>query len=154
MRRLLAGVLTGALLLGCSGGSSSKRSVTTTLPESVVNNGTTTAIQVIERLTRAGMPIGLTTPHPTDDPVFQDFDDLLGKVDFKDTRLLSTKSDIDEAVDGGSVEVYRDERAAISASHDRGGYVFVVRNVLLHLATELAPEWVIAYRNALTTAVP
>ena len=77
MRRLLAGVLAGALLAGCSGGASSKSSVTTTLPESVVNNGTTTANQVIERLTRAGMPIGLTTPHPTDDPVFQEFDELL-----------------------------------------------------------------------------
>jgi len=155
VRRWLAGLLAAALLLGCSaGGSSSPKSATTTLPESVVNDGTAKANQVIDKLTRAGMPIGPTVAHPTTDPVFEDFDGLIGKVDFHDGRLLSAGSDIDEGIDGGSVEMYRDERAAIAAGKDRGGYVFVNGPVLLHLAGELAPEWVIGYRDALHAINP
>ena len=94
---------------------------------------------------------------PPSDPregcdAFQDFDGLVAKVDFHDNRLLSSGSDIDESVDGGSVEVFRDERAAVAASKDRGGYVFVKGAVLLHLAGELTPEWVIGYRDALQAA--
>ena len=50
--------------------------------------------------------------------------------------------------------MYRDERAAIAAAKDRGGYVFVNGPVLLHLAGELAPEWVIGYRDALDAINP
>ena len=155
MRRWLVGLLAGALLLGCSaGGSSSPKSATTTLPASVVSDGTAKANQVIDKLTKAGMPIGPTVAHPSDDPVFADFDGLVGKVDFHDGRLLSSGSDIDEGIDGGSVEVYRDERAAVAAAKDRSGYVFVKGPVLLHLAGELAPEWVIGYRDALNAISP
>lgn len=153
MRRWIAGLLAAALLVGCSGtGSSSPKSVTTTLPASVVGDGTAKANQVIDKLTKAGMPIGPTIAHPSSDTVFGEFDGLLGKVDFHDQRLLSSASDIDETIDGGSVEIFRDERAAIAASKDRGGYVFVKGPVLLHLAGELTPEWAIGYRDALETA--
>ena len=155
MRRCLAGVVAAALLVGCSGaGSSSPKSVTTTLPASVVGDGTAKANQIIDKLTKAGMPIGPTIAHPSSDTVFEEFDGLIGKVDFHDRRLLSSASDIDETVDGGSVEIFRDERTAIAASKDRGGYVFVKGPVLLHLAGELVPEWAIGYRDALETVAP
>lgn len=155
MRRYVAGLLAGVVLLGCSGGgSTSSTSATTTLPASVLTGGTTTAQHVLDRLTKAGLPIGPTLAHTSSDSVFQDFDGLMGKIDFHDSRLLSSSSDIDEGIDGGSVEVYRDERSAVAASKDRGGYVFVKGPVLLHLAGELAPEWAIGYRDALATAVP
>ena len=152
MRRLLTGLLAGALLFGCSGGNSSSKQATTTLPESTVNNGIDTANRVLETLRASGIPIGPTVAHPTSDKVFQDLEGLTGKVDFHDMRLLSSGSDIDEGIDGGSVEVYRDERFAVAASRDRGGYVFVKGFVLLHLAGELAPEWAMAYRDALNKA--
>ena len=123
--------------------------MTTTLPSSVLNDGNARGTAVLDQLKKAGVPIGTSVPHPADDEVFVDQEGLLGKVDFRDQRLLSTSSDIDEAVDGGSVEIYRDENSAIAASHDRGGYVFVKGAVLLHLSSELAPEWVIGYRDAL-----
>jgi len=149
VRRWIVVLVAGALLLGCSGGSSSRSAVTTTLPSSVLDDGTARATAVLDQLKKAGLPIGSTVPHPADDEVFVDQEGLTGKVDFRDERLLSTSSDIDEAVDGGSVEVYRDEGAAVDASKDRDGYVFVKGAVLLHLASELAPEWVIGYRDAL-----
>jgi hypothetical protein len=128
--------------------------VTTTLPSSVVNDGTARATVVLDELKKAGVPIGLTVPHPADDEAFVNQDGLTGKVDFHDDRLLSMASDIDENVDGGSVEVYRDESSAVSSSKDRGGYVFVKGAVVLHLASELAPEWVIGYRDAFNRVVP
>ena len=149
MRRWFVVLVAGAVLLGCSGGTSSRSEVTTTLPSSVVNDGTARATLVVGELKKAGIPIGLSVPHPADDDVFTDQEGLTGKVDFKDERLLSTSSDIDENLDGGSVEVYRDDKAAIGASKDRPGYVLVKGAVLLHLASELAPEWVIGYRDAL-----
>lgn len=120
----------------------------------MVNDGTARATVVIDELKKAGMPIGLSVPHPADDEAFVNQDGLTGKVDFRDERLLSMASDIDETVDGGSVEVYRDENSAVSSSKDRGGYVFVKGAVLLHLASELAPEWVIGYRDALNRVAP
>ena len=123
--------------------------MTTTLPSSVVNDGTARATAVLDQLKKAGVPIGESVAHPADDEVFADQQGLLAKVDFRDGRLLSTSSDIDEGVDGGSVEIYRDENSAVGASKDRGGYVLVKGAVLLHLAGELAPEWVIGYRQAL-----
>ena len=138
----------GALLLACSG-TSSRSDVTTTLPSSVANDGNACANAVVDQLKKAGVPIGLSVPHPADDEATVDQEGLIGKVDFHDERLLSTSSDIDENVDGGSVEVYRDENSAVGSSKDRPGYVFVKGSVLLHLASELAPEWVIAYRDAL-----
>ena len=119
------------------------------MPSSVLNDGTARATAVLDQLKKAGVPIGLSTPYPADDEVFANLEGLTGKVDFHDERLLSMSSEIDENVDGGSVEVYRDENAAITASKDRGGYVLVKGAVLLHLAGELAPEWVIGYRDAL-----
>jgi hypothetical protein len=148
VRRSVLVFVGGALLLACSGGSSSRSDVTTTLPSSVANEGNARAAAVVDQLKKAGVPIGLSVPHPADDEVFVDQDGLTGKVDFRDERLLSTSSDIDESLDGGSVEVYRDENAAVSASKDRPGYVFVNGAVLLHLAGGLAPEWVIGYRDA------
>jgi len=139
----------GAVLLACSGGSPSRSDVTTTLPSSVRDDGSARAAAVIDRLKAAGVPIGLSVPHPADDEVFIDQEGLTGKVDFRDERLLTTSSDIDENLDGGSVEVYRDENSAVGASKDRPGYVLVKGAVLLHLASELAPEWVIGYRDAL-----
>jgi hypothetical protein len=152
VRRWIAGVVAGALLVACTGGGSTSAPSTTTLPASVVDNGTAAATKVIDKLTASGLPIGPTSPHPSNDPIFDAFDGLVGKVDFRDGRLLTSSSDIDENVDGGSVEVYRDERTAIAASRDRGGYVFVKGAVLLHLASDLAPEWVIGYRDALNAA--
>ena len=147
MRRSVLVFVIGALLLACSGGSS-RSDVTTTLPSSVANDGNARATAVVDQLKKAGVPIGLSVPHPADDEVFVDQEGLTGKVDFHDERLLSTSSDIDENVDGGSVEVYRDENSAVSASKDRPGYVFVNGAVLLHLAGGLTPEWVISYRDA------
>ena len=128
--------------------------MTTTLPSNVVNDGTARAVVVIDELKKAGVPIGLSIPHPADDEAFADFEGLTGKVDFRDERLLTTSSDLDETVDGGSVEVYRDEKTAIDASKNRPGYVFVRGPVLLHLASDLAPEWVSGYRDALNRLAP
>ena len=128
--------------------------MTTTLPANVVNDGTARATVVVDALKKAGEPIGMSVAHPAGDEVFEDHEGLTGKIDFRDDRLLSTSSDIDEAVDGGSVEVYRDEKAALGAAKNRAGYVFVRGAVLLHLASELAPEWAIGYRDALTRIVP
>lgn len=122
--------------------------MTTTLPSNVVSDGTTRASAVIDELKKAGAPITMSVPYPADDEVFSNQEGLVGKVDFRDQRLLSTASDIDENRDGGSVEVYRDEKAAIGSAKDRGGYVFVKGPVLLHLSSQLAPEWVIGYRDA------
>ena len=149
MRRWIVIVVAGALLLGCSSGSRSKSEVTTTVPSNVVNDGTARATAVLEQLKKAGVPIGMSVPHPANDDVFVDHEGLIAKVDFRDGRLLSKSSDIDETVDGGSVEIYRDETSAIVGSKDRGGYVLVKGMVLLHLAGELAPEWVAGYRDAL-----
>ena len=153
MRRWVV-VVACAVLLGCSGGSSSRSAVTTTLPSNVVNDGTARATAVLDQLKKAGVPIGISVPHPAGDEVFVEHEGLTGKVDFRDQRLLSTSSDIDEAVDGGSVEVYRDENAAIDGSKNRDGYALVHGAVVLHLARELAPEWVIGYRDALDRINP
>jgi len=152
VRRSVLIFVAGALLLACSGGSS-QSDVTTTLPSSVANDGTARATAVIDQLKKAGLPIGQSVPHPAEDEVFVEQEGLTGKVDFRDQRLLSTSSDIDENLDGGSVEVYRDENSAVGSSKDRPGYVFVHGAVLLHLASELAPEWVIGYREAFSRIV-
>jgi len=107
VRRSILVLVAGALLLACSGGSS-RSDVTTTLPSSVASDANARAAVVVDQLKKAGVPIGLSVPHPTDDQVFIDEEGLAGKVDFHDERLLSTSSDIDENLDGGSVEVYRD----------------------------------------------
>jgi hypothetical protein len=153
VRRPVLVFVVGALLLACSGGSS-RSDVTTTLPSSVAHDGNARAAAVVDQLKKAGVPIGLSVPHPADDEVFVDQEGLTGKVDFHDERLLSTSSDIDETLDGGSVEVYRDENSAVGASKDRPGYVFVKGAVLLHLASGLAPEWVIGYRDAFNRITP
>ena len=145
---MFAGVAIAVLLLGCSDGSSASSTSSAVLPASVVDNGTTAANDLIGALKGSGIPIGRTFAHPASDAIFAERDGLIAKVDFQDERLLSTNRSIDDDVNGGSVEVFRDERSAVGAARDRCGYVYVSGLFLVHLAAELAPDWVIGYRNA------
>ena len=106
-------------------------------------------MQVVDSLRRAGLPITSTVERSPDDDAYEAIDELVSKVDFRDSRLLSDSKTIHEDLDGGSVEVYRDEHAAVAGLRDRCGYTFQSGAVVLHLASEFAPKWVMQYEDAL-----
>ena len=140
--------MAAAALIGCSDSSSTPTASGASTAAST-DGSASGAMQLIGELRRAGLPITSTVERSPEDDAYREYEELVSKVDFRDGRLLSTSQKIDEDFDGGSVEVYRDERAAVAGLRDRCGYTFQYGAVVVHLASAFAPEWALEYRHAL-----
>src|SRR3954464_12523441 len=103
------------MLAACSGSGPAASSTQSGsgAPATGGSGSVSAAMQLVGELRNAGLPVTATVERGPGDDADGEFEGLISKVDFRDSRLLSANRSIDEDADGGSLEVYQDERAAI-----------------------------------------
>jgi hypothetical protein len=175
LRYLFLSICFVALLSACTGSVSTPSSSTpTVIAQTPIPTATPTptpahtgqsADQILQGLKTHGLPIGESFTYTAENDVNKLLGrpgQYIGKLNFKDTRIPSTKHGIDISVpDGGSLEVF----ATATDAQNRFNYIQSISKssplfaeyeyrdglVILRISSQLTPDQAKAYEDALKT---